>query len=64
MDFVFSTMRHFSKTNSKNFKFFKKNVLRFLSFKYSADLGRSRLVRGRVKETLETFQPQRFEKDQ
>ena len=43
----FGTVRHFPKEIFflKNFKFFpKKNVLRFLSLRYSADLRRSRLV--------------------
>ena len=43
----FGTVRHFPKEIFflENFKFFsKKNVLRFLSLRYSADLRRSRLV--------------------
>ena len=42
----FGTVRHFPKEFFfENFKFFsKKNVLRFLSLRYSADLRRSRLV--------------------
>ena len=42
----FGTVRHFPK--EKNFRkfqvFFQKNVLRFLSLRYSADFRRSRLV--------------------
>ena len=46
----FGTVRHFpkEKTFFENFVFFQKNVLRFLSFRYSADLRRSRLVYGYV----------------
>ena len=41
----FGTMRHFSKEFFQKFPVFsKKNVLRFLSLRYSADLGRSCLV--------------------
>ena len=42
----FGTMRHFfERKKFKNYKFFfQKNVLRFLSLRYSADFRRSRLV--------------------
>ena len=48
-------MRHFPKEKIfKNFKFFfKKNVLRFLSLRYSADFRRSRLVFLFVRQTTD-----------
>ena len=40
----FGTMRHFPKEKNSKISSLKKNVLRFLSLRYSADFRRSRLV--------------------